>query len=94
MLRTSLPQSITLSCGTVLKKRIHYIAGIGLSKNALITKIKARGGKYRLVKVLSRRHRGKNDLHGRPYEPSTWILTNLDVDSLDRSKEDSACAIP
>lgn len=92
MLRTSLPGSITLPGGVTLDKRIHYMPGIGLSRSALIAKIKARGGKYRLVEVLSRNLRGRNDLHGSPYRPSTWILTNLsDVDARPSSSLPKPC---
>lgn len=61
----------------ILDRRVSYIRGIGLSLDALITKIKAAGGRYRLVEVLHRNLRGKNDLHGLLYRPSTWILTNV-----------------
>jgi hypothetical protein len=81
MLRTNLPESIKLPCGTVLSHKISYIAGVGLSKSALCAKIRARGGKYRLVEVFGRRLRGKEDLHHWPYRPSTWILTNLSIES-------------
>lgn len=93
MLRTSLPKSISLPGGVTLDKRISYAPGIGLSRSALITKIKARGGKYRLVEVLSRNLRDKNDLHGSPYRPTTWILTNLsDVDARPASGLPVPCA--
>lgn len=80
MLRTNLPESITLPCGTVLRHKISYIPGVGLSKSALITRIKARGGKYRLVEVLGRRLRGKKDLYHKPYRSTTWILSDVDLD--------------
>lgn len=80
MLRANLPESIKLPCGAVLRHKIGYVAGVGLSKTALLAKIKARGGKYRLVEVLGRRLRGKADLHHRPYRPTTWILSDVDLD--------------
>lgn len=77
MLKTSLPESITLKCGTVLRHRTSYIAGIGPSKSALIAIAKAKGSKFRCVEVLGGNLRGKTDLHRRPYEPSTWILSEF-----------------
>ena len=92
MLRTSLPESITLPCGVTLNKRISYTPGIGLSRSALIAKIKARGGKYRLVEVLRGNLRDKKDLHGNPYRLTTWILTNLsDVDARQVRGLDKPC---
>ena len=79
MLRTYLPDQIELPDGTVLNKKISYVPGIGDTKRAIIEKIKSKGGKYRLVKVFGRRLRGKFDLHGRPYRPTTWILTDVDI---------------
>jgi hypothetical protein len=76
MLRTNLPESITLPCGTVLDHKISYTAGVGYNRRVLLNKIKKLGGKYRCVEVLARRLRGQEDLHRRPYRPTTWILTN------------------
>lgn len=95
MLRTSLPESITLPGGVTLDKRISYTPGIGLSPGMLIEKIKARGGKYRMVEVLCRNLRKKTDLHGLPYRPTTWILTNLsDVDARPAGESPDPCANP
>jgi hypothetical protein len=77
MLRTNLPASITLPCGTVLCHKISYLPGVGYSRRVLINKIKKLGGKYRCVEVLARRLRGREELHYKPYRPTTWILTDL-----------------
>ena len=39
-------------------------------------KLRLQGRKCILVKVLSNNLKGKNDLHGKPYQPSQWIYTN------------------
>lgn len=79
MLKTSLPRSITLPDGTVLDKRISVISGTRHNKGWAINAIRSRGGRYRCVEVLERNLRGKNDLRGRPYQPSTWILTDTKI---------------
>ena len=35
------------------------------------------GKKCILVNVLSSNLKGKTDLHGQPYKPTTWIYTNV-----------------
>jgi hypothetical protein len=80
MLRTHLPALITLPCGAALNKRISYTPGIGQSKFEILGRIKELRGKYRIVDVLGRNLRGKLDLHDRPYQPDTWILTNVDIE--------------
>jgi hypothetical protein len=79
MLKTFLPQSITLPDGTVLDKRTHYILGVGPSLGQLLERAKQRGARYRLVEVLERNLRGKNGLDGLSYTPSTWILSDKDL---------------
>lgn len=37
--------------------------------------LEANGKVAVLVKVLAKNLRGKEDLHGKPYQPSTWIYT-------------------
>lgn len=79
MLRTFLPESITLPGGQVLACRTSYIPGIGPSKEDLIARAKKIGARYRCVEVLARGHRVRNDIHGRPYQPSTWIMSDMDL---------------
>lgn len=83
MARHSLPNEIVLKDGTVLKHRISPIPGIGRSRSFILEYIKRNGGKYRQVSVMHRNLRGKLDLHGRPYRPSVWILTDIDLASID-----------
>lgn len=78
--KIELPEYIKLPCGTILNKRISCIKGLGMSEEDLKQLIKSKNGKYRVVDVLHRNLRGKNDLHGRPYQPNRWILTNVDID--------------
>lgn len=79
MLRTYLPDSITLPNGKVLDKRVHCLPGWEYSKEAIIERAKRLGASYRVVRVLGRNLRGKFDLHGAPYRPSTWVLSDKDL---------------
>ncbi len=36
--------------------------------------VKKSGIKFRTVKVLARNLRGRNDLHGKPYQPNEFIM--------------------
>ncbi len=66
--------------GVVLTKHISVIPGIGESRAAIAAKIKRKGGHHRFVRVMNPRLRGKFDLHGKPYRPSAWIMTDVDID--------------
>ena len=39
--------------------------------------LRKEGRKAVLVNVMSKNLRGKTDLHGKPYQPTKWIFTNL-----------------
>lgn len=41
---------------------------------ALITQAKAQRLKYRVISVLASNLRGRNDLHGKPYQPTEWLF--------------------
>jgi hypothetical protein len=86
MLRTNLPSEIVLKCGTVLKHRMSTVPGVGRSHREVIAEIKKRGGKYRVIDVLAKNLRGKEDLHRRPYRPNRWIITNVDLRDIDTPK--------
>lgn len=79
MLRTSLPDSITLPNGKVLDKRMHYLPGLTCSKATIIERAKRIGASYRFVEVIGRNLRGRLDLYGLPYTPSTWVLSDKDL---------------
>lgn len=42
----------------------------------IIREIKKGKGTYRIVGVLSKKLRGRTDLHGKPYQPTIWLFTN------------------
>ena len=78
MLRTNLPESITLPTGEELfpvigghLKQRPFVDG---GNKAIITEAKRRKLKYRRVEVLNRNLRGKLDLHHRPYTPTRWVF--------------------
>lgn len=69
MLRTNLPQEIITPDGTRL------VPIVGVPRNVLIDEIRKRRCKYRTVEVLSRNLRGRTDLHGHPYTPNRFIMS-------------------
>ena len=82
MLKSNLPEFITLPDGTVL----YPVIGGSLkqqpftkatSRRAIAAEAKRRRLKYRRVEVLSRELRGKLDLHRQPYRPTTWIFVEV-----------------
>ena len=82
MLKSNLPEFITLPDGTVLYP---VIGGFlkqqpftkATSRRAIAAEAKRRRLKYRRVEVLSRELRGKLDLHRRPYTPTKWIFVEV-----------------
>lgn len=83
MLKTYLPESITLPDGTELypvigghvKQQMFYTAPTSIS--ALIAEARRRKLKYRRVEVLHRNLRGKLDLHGQPYRSTKWVFVEV-----------------
>lgn len=51
------------------RKSLEYKAAIALCKKRKL--------KYRFVSVLSRRLRGKQDIHGRNYSGNTWMFIEV-----------------
>ena len=47
------------------------------SFNTIAATLRKEGRKAVLVNVMSKNLRGKTDLHGKPYQPTKWIFTNL-----------------
>ncbi len=74
-----LPESITLPDGTVLSHRYSIIRGFGISYEEFKVAVRKRGGRLRLIRVLSRNLRGKRDLHGDPYAPGEWLFSDLSL---------------
>ena len=77
--RTHLPDFIEYN-GETYKVNIE-ISGAMRDNNTPINTIAAtlrkEGRKAVLVNVMSKNLRGKTDLHGKPYQPTKWIFTNL-----------------
>jgi len=46
-------------------------------RKAIIAEAKRRKLRYRTVKVLGRKLRGKLDLNRRPYEPTCWVFVEV-----------------
>ncbi len=69
----NLPDEIVLKSGVVLSIRTSTWPG---NLTSIKNRAKAAKLNYRVIGVLSRNLKGKNDLHGRPYEPSMWLFTN------------------
>ena len=82
MLKSNLPEFITLPDGTVLYPVIggclkQQPFTTATSRKAKAAEAKRRKLKYRRVEVLSRNLRGKLDLHRQPYRPTTWIFVEV-----------------
>ena len=77
--RTHLPDSIEYN-GETYKVNIE-ISGVmrdnNTSFNTIAATLRKEGRKAVLVNVMSKNLRGKTDLHGKPYQPTKWIFTNL-----------------
>ena len=77
--RTHLPDFIEYN-GETYKVNIE-ISGAMRDNNTPVNTIAAtlrkEGRKAVLVNVMSKNLRGKTDLHGKPYQPTKWIFTNL-----------------
>lgn len=77
-MRTNLPRQIRLPDGTVLDKRLQCVPGERYSSRQVLTGyLRCLGGRYRYIEVLEKNLRGKLDLYGRPYQPTTWLMTNV-----------------
>jgi len=48
--------------------------------NLLKSKLKEEGTAYLTIHVLAKNLRGKTDLHGQLYQPSTWIFVDKKTD--------------
>lgn len=83
MLKCNLPNEITTPDGTRL------VPIVGCPRNILIPAIHQMGCKYRTVEVLSRGLRGKTDLHGHPYTPNKFILSEPTMKSFVRNWQDT-----
>lgn len=71
-----LPEQIVLKDGTILKRaRRDY----PFLNSAIIAECKKQKAKYRTVRVLAKKLRGKTNLHGYPYVPHVWIYTNATI---------------
>lgn len=82
MLKSNLPEFITLPDGTVLYPVIggclkQQPFTTATSRKAIAAEAKRRKLKYRRVEVLSRNLRGRLDLHRQPYRPTTWIFVEV-----------------
>lgn len=82
MLKSNLPDFITLPDGTVLYPVIggclkQQPFTTATSRKAIAAEAKRRKLKYRRVEVLSRNLRGELDLHRQPYRPTTWIFVEV-----------------
>lgn len=72
-----LPKSVKLPDGNILKNHISYEGEA--DKRRITEEIKIIGGRYKAVSVLARGLRGKTDLHGKPYRPTTWLFTDVEL---------------
>lgn len=94
MLKTNLPEFITLPDGTTL---FPVIGGClkeqpfttATSRDAIAAEARRRKLKYRRVEVLSRNLRGKLDLHRKPYRPTKWIFVEVKEPNQTSSRERS-----
>lgn len=82
MLKSNLPESITLPDGTILYPVIGGCLNdqpftTATSREAIAAEARRRKLKYRRVEVLSRNLRGKLDLHRQPYRPTKWIFVEV-----------------
>lgn len=82
MLKTNLPEFITLPDGTILYPVIggclkEQPFTTATSRDAIAAEARRRKLKYRRVEVLSRNLRGKLDLHRKPYRPTKWIFVEV-----------------
>ncbi len=84
MLRCVLPDYITLSDGAVLKPVIGgtlegkpFMGDKPATTEGIIAEAKRQKRKHRMIGVLSRNLKGKNDLHGRPYTPNVWVFVEV-----------------
>lgn len=72
-----LPWQVRTSNGKIYH---HYNFNASLGDiEAERARLKTFGVRTIVVKVLSRNLRGKNNLHGKKYEPSKWIFTDVKV---------------
>ena len=72
--RTSLPESITYNgktykcdfkaSGAICGKKVFDLVSLGLEHKKVV-----------VVNVLSKNAKGKRDLFGQPYKPTTWLFT-------------------
>ena len=77
--RTHLPDCIEYN-GETYKVNIEISGAMrdnNTPVNAIAATLRKEGRKAVLVNVLSKNLRGKTDLHGRAYQPTKWIFTNL-----------------
>ena len=77
--RTHLPDSIEYN-GETYKVNIEISGAMrdnNTSFNTIAATLRKEGRKAVLVNVMSKNLRGKTDLHGKPYQPTKWIFTNL-----------------
>lgn len=77
MTSTYLPDSITLKCGRVLDKRTSIVVGVGAGLELTKTKIRDKGGHYRVVRVLAKRLRGREQRAGVAYQPTIWVFSDV-----------------
>ena len=77
--RTHLPDFIEYN-GETYKVNIEISGAMrdnNTSFNTIAATLRKEGRKAVLVNVMSKNLRGKTDLHGKPYQPTKWIFTNL-----------------
>lgn len=94
MLKTSVPEFITLPDGTILYPVIggclkEQPFTTPTSRDAIAAEARRRKLKYRRVEVLSRNLRGKLDLHRKPYRPTKWIFVEVKEPNQTSSRERS-----
>lgn len=73
--RTSLPESISYN-GKIHKCDFKASAALSLGGVVSWDAFGLCGKSVVYVKVLSKQVKGKTDLYGQPYKPTTWVFTN------------------
>lgn len=72
--KTSLPEKIDYN-GKEYKCDMNLSADVTSIKSPKLTELKIKKVDFIVVTVLSARLRGKLDLWGQPYKPTTWVFT-------------------